>query len=126
MFSFTAAANYTSSRADLVADLDRGPYVPGPIGPSVILKAYNVYPFPHSDGGKTHAFIASFALELLEKRQVGLYILPDREICDIALARPVRAIALKLNAVHAKISKIERVPLVATREIGIAHQTNYD
>ena len=45
MFSFTAAENDTSRRADPVADLDRGPYVPGPIGPSVILNTYNVYPF---------------------------------------------------------------------------------
>ena len=44
----------------------------------------------------------------------------------IALARPGCAIALKLNAVHANISKIERVPLLATRESGMAHQTNYD
>ena len=50
MFSFTAAANDTSRRADPVADLDRGPYVPGPIKPSVILNAYKVYPFAHSDG----------------------------------------------------------------------------
>ena len=50
MFSFTAAVNDISRRADQVADLDRGPYVPVPIGPSVILKAYNVYPLPHSDG----------------------------------------------------------------------------
>ena len=49
MFSFTAAANDTFRRADPVADLDRGPYVPSPIGPSVILNAYNVYPFAHSD-----------------------------------------------------------------------------
>ena len=45
MFSLTAAANDISRCADPVEDLDRGPYVPGPIGPSVILKAYNVYPF---------------------------------------------------------------------------------
>ena len=50
IFSFTAAANDTSRRSDLLADLDRGPYVPGPIGPSVILKAYNVYQLAHSDG----------------------------------------------------------------------------
>ena len=50
MFLFTAAANDTSRRADPVVDLDRGPYVPDPIGPSVILKAYNVYPLAHSDG----------------------------------------------------------------------------
>ena len=49
MFSFTAAVNDTSERADPVANLDRGPYVPGPIGPSVILKAYNVLPLAHSD-----------------------------------------------------------------------------
>ena len=50
MFSFTAAANEISRQADLVADLDRGPYVPVPIGPSVMLNAYNVYPFAYSDG----------------------------------------------------------------------------
>ena len=41
MFSFSAALNDTSRRADLVADLNRGPYVPGQIGPSMILKACN-------------------------------------------------------------------------------------
>ena len=50
MFLFTAAINDTSRRADSVADLDRGPYVPGSIEPSVILKAYNVDPLAHSDG----------------------------------------------------------------------------
>ena len=50
MFSFTGAKNDTSKRANPVADLDRGPYVPGPIGPSVILNAYNVYLFAYSDG----------------------------------------------------------------------------
>ena len=50
MFSFTAAANDTSRRADHVADMDLGPFVPVPIGPSVILNAYNVYPFAYSDG----------------------------------------------------------------------------
>ena len=50
MFSFTAAVNDISRRAVPVADLDLGPYVPGPIGPSMILKAYNVYPLTHSDG----------------------------------------------------------------------------
>ena len=49
MFSFTPAANDTSRRADPVADLYHGPYVPGPIGLSVILNANNVYPFVHSD-----------------------------------------------------------------------------
>ena len=49
MFLFTAAANDTSRRADPVAELDCKPYVPGPIEPSVILNAYNVYPFVHSD-----------------------------------------------------------------------------
>ena len=48
MFSFTAAANDTFRRADPVADLDREPYVPAPIGPSVILNAYNVYTFANS------------------------------------------------------------------------------
>ena len=52
MFSFTAAANDTFRRADPMAALDRGPYVPGPIKPSVIFKAYNVYPCAHSDGVK--------------------------------------------------------------------------
>ena len=50
MFLFTAAANDTSRRADFVAELDRGPYVPGPIKPSVIFNAYNVDLFAHSDG----------------------------------------------------------------------------
>ena len=50
MFSFTTTANDTSKRANPMADLDRGPYVPGPIGPSVILNAYNVYPLADSDG----------------------------------------------------------------------------
>ena len=43
--------------------------------------------------GKTHAFIASIALELLEERHVGLYILSVDEILGIALVRPGRAIA---------------------------------
>ena len=43
MFSFTAAVNDTSRRGDQVADLDRRPDVPSPIGPpSVILKVYTV------------------------------------------------------------------------------------
>ena len=50
MFVFTAAANNISRQAASVADLDRGPYVPGLVGPLVILIAYNVYPFAHSDG----------------------------------------------------------------------------
>ena len=50
MFSFTAAANDTSKKVDSVADLDLGTYVPGPIKQSVILNAYYVYPFAHSDG----------------------------------------------------------------------------
>ena len=50
MFSFTAAVNNISRRQDSVADLDRGPYVFGPIEPSKILKAYNVYSLTHSDG----------------------------------------------------------------------------
>ena len=50
MFMFTAAANDTSRRADPVPNLDRGPYVPGPIELSVILNAYTVYPFAHSNG----------------------------------------------------------------------------
>ena len=54
------------------------------------------------------------------ERHVGLYILAVREIRGIAFARPGRAIALQLDAVHAKMLEIERVPLVATREIGIA------
>ena len=125
MFSFTTAANDTSRRADPVADLDRGPYVPGPIGPSVILNAYNVYSFAYSNGVR-HTFIGSVGFEFLKERHVGLYILPVREIRGIAYARPGRAIAFQLDAVHAKILEIERVPLVVTREIGIAHQTNYD
>ena len=50
MFSFTAAANNTCKRADPVADLDLRLYVPSPIGLSVMLNAYNVYPFAQSDG----------------------------------------------------------------------------
>ena len=50
MFSLTGAENDTFKRANPMADLDRGPYVPCQIGPSVILIAYNVYPFVHSDG----------------------------------------------------------------------------
>ena len=49
MLSVTAAANDTFRHADPEADLDCGPYMPGPIGPSVILNAYNVYPFAHFD-----------------------------------------------------------------------------
>ena len=50
MFSFISAANDTSRRAYPVAELECELYVPCPIGPSVILNAYNVYPFAHSDG----------------------------------------------------------------------------
>ena len=50
--SLTYAANDTSRREDPVVDLNRKPYVPYPIDLSVILKAYNVYPFAHSDGVK--------------------------------------------------------------------------
>ena len=50
MFSFTAAVNDNSRSADPVANSDHRPYVYNPIGPSVILKAYNVYPLAHSDG----------------------------------------------------------------------------
>lgn len=50
MFLFTNVANDTSRRADPGADLDRGALARGPIGPSEILNAYNVYPFSHSDG----------------------------------------------------------------------------
>ena len=71
-------------------------------------------------------FISSVALELLEKRRVGFHILTVREIRSIALGQPWRAIALLLDAVHAKILVIERVSLVATREIGVVHETNYD
>ena len=71
--------------------------------------------------GKTHALITSIALELLDKRHVGLYILSICEIRGIALARPGRAISLYLDSIHAEILEIERVPLVATCEIGIAH-----
>ena len=53
-------------------------------------------------------------------------ILPVRGICGIVLAQPVRAIALQLNEVNAKILKIEQFSLLATREIGVAAQTNYD
>ena len=85
MFWFTATPNDTSMRADPVVDLDRKPYVPSPIRISVILSAYNVYPFAHLDRVR-HALIASIALELLEKRYVVFYILLVREIRGIALA----------------------------------------
>ena len=52
MLLFIAAANDTSRRANPVKHLDFGPYVPYSIGPSVILNAYNVYPFANSDGVK--------------------------------------------------------------------------
>ena len=44
-----------------------------------------------------------------------------RKIRGIALGRPGRAIALQLDAVHAKIFVIEWISLVATREIAVAH-----
>ena len=50
MFSFMAAAIEVTRRADVVSDLDRGPYVLGQIKPSVILNAYNVDLFAHSNG----------------------------------------------------------------------------
>ena len=50
MFSFTAVVNDISMRVDPMADMDRGPYVPCIIGPSVILKADNLYPLAHLDG----------------------------------------------------------------------------
>ena len=62
----------------------------------------------------------------MKERHVRLYILPFHEIRGITLAQFGRAIAFQLNVVHAKILKIERVPLIATRVIGIAHYTNYD
>ena len=126
MFSFTGAKNDTSKRADPVENLDCGPNLPGPIWPSVILNAYNVYSFAHSDGGKTHAFIFSVALKLLEKRRIFFYILTVCKIRNIAFCRPARVIALQLDAVHAKTSKIARVSLLVSREINIAYQTNYD
>ena len=52
MFSSTAAANDTSRHADPVLDLDRKSYELCQIGPSMIFKAYNVYPFAYSDGVK--------------------------------------------------------------------------
>ena len=93
MFSFTAAANYISRRADPVADLDCGPYVPGPIGPSVILNAYNVYLFAYSVGVKL-TLLSHVALELMEKRRVDIYILTVCKIRGIAVVRPGSAIAL--------------------------------
>ena len=50
MIVFTAAENDTFKRANLMAVLDRLLFVPGFIGPSVVLNAYNVYLFDHSDG----------------------------------------------------------------------------
>ena len=64
----------------------------------MVLNAYNALPFALQKS-KTHAFIGSVALELLEKRHVVLYILPVREICGIAIVRLGRAITLQLNAV---------------------------
>ena len=84
-----------------------------------------MYPYAHG-WGKNHTFIANVALEFLKERHVGLYILPVRKIRGIAFARPGRAIALQLDTVDAKILEFERVIMVATREIGIAHQSNYD
>ena len=49
MFLLTAAANYPLRRADPAADKDRKLYMPGPIGPSLTLNAYNVYLSAHSD-----------------------------------------------------------------------------
>ena len=60
----------------------------------------------------------SVALELLEKRNVVLYILSLREIWSVVLARPGRAIARQLDTVHAEIFENERVLLVTTRQIG--------
>ena len=125
IFLLIAAANDISRRADYVAELDRGPYVPDPIRTSVILNAYNVYSFAHSDDVR-HTLIASVALEFLNKRHVRHYILPVRKIISIAFVFPERAIALQLYAISATIFKINRVTLVATWEIGITHQTNYD
>ena len=73
----------------------------------------------------THAFIDSVALELLEKRRVGLDILPGREILSIVSVWPGRAIAPKLNAVHAKIFKIERVFLVDLHTTSFGDEINF-
>ena len=67
IFSFTAAVNDTSKRADPVADLDRGQYVPGQIGPSLILNAYNVYPLAHSDGVRRPRFYRQCRTRALEE-----------------------------------------------------------
>ena len=48
MFSLIAAENNTR-RADPVANLNCRPYMPNPIEPSIILNAYNVYPFAYAD-----------------------------------------------------------------------------
>ena len=52
MFILRRAANKISTRAKSVADLNLGSYVPGLIKPSVILNAFNGYPFAHSDKEK--------------------------------------------------------------------------
>ena len=52
--------------------------------------------------------------------------MPVREIRGITSARHRRAISLQLDVVNAKILEIERVPLVAAREVGVTNQTNYD
>ena len=70
--------------------------------------------------GKTHVLIASVTLKLFKERHVGFCILPVREILGIAIARPGPGIALKLDAIYAKILEIKRVSLVANREIGFA------
>ena len=115
----------TTPDAQISWQTDLGPYVLGPIKPSVIIKTGTVNHFAHSDRVR-HTAIASVALEFVMERHLRFYILPVRESQCIAFARPGRAIALQLDAVHAKIFEIERIFLVATREIGIANQANYD
>ena len=124
MFSFTAAANDTSRRTDPVADLYRGPYVPGPIVPSVIFNAYNVYPFANWNEVRL-TLLSPVSHSSSWKTSCMFFILLVCEIRVIALARPGRAIALQLDAVHVKILEIERGFLEVTRKIGNAHQTNY-
>ena len=62
----------------------------------------------------------------MTKGHVGFAILLIIEIWGKSLDRPGRAIAVHLEAVSAKMFKLKRVSLVATRDIGVAYHTNYD
>ena len=62
----------------------------------------------------------------LEKRHVTLLMQPVRKIRSIAVGRHRPANALKLAPVHAENLEIERISLIPSCNIGIAHHTNYD